>query len=185
MHPEDRIQKFKKNGEPISDGGITFKEMGNHENHDFLVGGSMVIVYRRTENGLELLFQQRAASMLTDPNKWDIHGGFINYGETPLEAMVREAEEEVGLKLDPEKLRFCFRIRQHINEFCNFYLYDLTNENQEIHFNDKEVQAVKWVDFETFKYHREEIDIKENLQKNEDFITLSIRFLERYGNLDK
>lgn len=37
---------------------------------------------------------------------WTFPGGAVDAGETPKQAAIREVEEEVGLKLDPDKLEF-------------------------------------------------------------------------------
>lgn len=36
----------------------------------------------------------------------DLVGGFLEYGEAPIKAAVREFKEEVGISLDPSKLNF-------------------------------------------------------------------------------
>ncbi|HRV89169.1 MAG TPA: NUDIX domain-containing protein, partial [Prolixibacteraceae bacterium] len=48
--------------------------------------------------GNTLLLQKRPLHKDIQPGKWDTAvGGHISYGETPSEALVREAEEETGL----------------------------------------------------------------------------------------
>lgn len=37
---------------------------------------------------------------------WTVPGGVIDEGETPLQAVVREAEEEIGIKIDPKNVMF-------------------------------------------------------------------------------
>lgn len=184
MHPQDIMQKFNVNGTPIYDNGISFEELHQVGKGKYILGGSSTVIYRRNEGKIELLFQQRSEKMLTNPGKWDIHGGYINLGETPIDTVLREVKEELDLDLNPEKLQFAFRLKQ-INEICSYYLYDITDENQEIHFVDGEAQATKWVDFETFKYRKEEIGLKEPLLVNKFFFELITFMLEQNGNLDK
>lgn len=185
MHQKDRIQKLYSNGAPILDGGITFEEHIEGKNRDYLLGSTIIIIHRHSGNNLEILCQQRASRMMTEPNKWDMHGGYINYGETPLEAIMREAKEEIGINLNSEKIEFGFTIEQHDAEISTYYFYDFTGENQEFSFNDKEVQALKWVSFDDFKNNPEKVGIKESLLNNKEFFALSTKILEKHGNLDK
>ena len=39
---------------------------------------------------------------------WSFPGGFIDSGETPKQAAIREAYEEVGIAIDPETVEFLF-----------------------------------------------------------------------------
>jgi mutator protein MutT len=57
-------------------------------------------------------FQGRILLLLRNPEKpqgntWCIPGGKLNSGETPLQAIVREVEEETGLHLPDESLTYC------------------------------------------------------------------------------
>jgi len=56
-------------------------------------------------DGRRLLLQRRHPGKETDPGRWDIAvAGHLSAGQTPLEALVREAFEELGLTLDPASL---------------------------------------------------------------------------------
>jgi 8-oxo-dGTP pyrophosphatase MutT (NUDIX family) len=56
-------------------------------------------------DGRRLLLQQRHPAKETDPGRWDIAvAGHLSAGQTPLEALLREAREELGLALDPASL---------------------------------------------------------------------------------
>ena len=53
----------------------------------------------------ELFLQQRSMSKDIQPGKWDTGvGGHIDYGELPIEALHREAREELGVELFTPKL---------------------------------------------------------------------------------
>jgi len=51
------------------------------------------------QKGQKILLVQRSQ----EPSKgaWGTVGGFMEYGETPLEALVREAKEELGVNIKP------------------------------------------------------------------------------------
>ena len=38
------------------------------------------------------------------PNVWDVPGGHIDAGESPLDALVRELREELGIEIDPTRV---------------------------------------------------------------------------------
>lgn len=63
----------------------------------FIQTGSAIII--RNENG-EILLQER-----TDRNKWGLPGGCQDLGEDLRVTAVREAFEETGIKLDPNKIK--------------------------------------------------------------------------------
>ncbi len=62
----------------------------------FIQPGAAVII--KNENG-EILLQER-----TDRNEWGLPGGCQDLGENLVDTAVREAYEETGITLDPNKL---------------------------------------------------------------------------------
>ena len=60
----------------------------------------------RPDEGKGFLLSKRALTKAVGPGLWDtLSAGMVAAGETPLEAMLREAHEEAGLRLTPESLR--------------------------------------------------------------------------------
>lgn len=73
-------------------------------NHDTAkVGASNIFV----DVDGRLLLMKRANECATFPGYWGLIGGYIDPGETPEEACIREAKEEVGV--DIEVLKFVGR----------------------------------------------------------------------------
>ncbi len=52
-----------------------------------------------TAGGASVLLTRRGSRLPDHPNQWALPGGRVDPGETPLEAALRELEEEVGLLL--------------------------------------------------------------------------------------
>jgi 8-oxo-dGTP pyrophosphatase MutT (NUDIX family) len=53
-------------------------------------------------DGAALLLTLRAAGLRAHSNQWALPGGRCDAGETPTAAALRELDEEIGLKLDPD-----------------------------------------------------------------------------------
>ena len=68
----------------------------SHSNSTAKVGASNIFV---DEMG-KLLLMKRADECVTFPGFWGLVGGFIDPGETPEEACIREAKEEIGVRIE-------------------------------------------------------------------------------------
>jgi isopentenyldiphosphate isomerase len=100
--------------------------------------------------GPYLLVQRRAAAKDTWPGYLDVTAaGHLRSGEEPLEGGLREIEEELGLRVEPERLvpLGTRRIEQEIPEGCDrelhevFLLLDPTPP-EELRLQEGEVEAV-------------------------------------------
>jgi len=59
--------------------------------------GAVLILFGEGANGPEVLLTERAHHMRSHPGQVSFPGGSLDPGESPLEAALREAEEETGL----------------------------------------------------------------------------------------
>ena len=59
--------------------------------------GAVLMLFGEGEQGGELLLTERAHDMRSHPGQVSFPGGSLDPGETPVQAALREAEEEVGL----------------------------------------------------------------------------------------
>jgi isopentenyldiphosphate isomerase len=104
-----------------------------------------------TDNGEPyLLVQRRAATKDTWPGRLDVTAaGHLRSGERTLRGGLREIEEELGLRVEPERLipLGTRRIEQEIPEGCDrefhevFFLFDSTPP-QDLRLQEGEVEAV-------------------------------------------
>lgn len=144
MHKNELWQRISRNGELIMDGG--FPATAGEISDDIVLCTTVVWLYRHTEKGIELLWQKRSPKVDRNANMWDISaGGHMNYGETFIEAAIRESREEIGVEASPEDLEFVVAspIRGHSIYWC--YAIDWTGKLDSFSFNDDEVSEVKWV----------------------------------------
>ncbi len=181
-HPGEIWQEFDYNGERL--GGISPSEMDESKIKVF--GGVAVMLYRFTNGEVEFLFQHRSKYLMGNPDKWDVSaGGHTNLDENTIDAMVREVNEEIGVEIDKNKLEFAATyLRREVSVIVSLYFYDYTGREDVFHFNDKEVEEVKWV-----KYS--EVDefmpnLKNQLRKDKIFFHYlgewNAKILEKYGN---
>ena len=101
----------------------------------------------------ELLLQKRSATKKSHPNCWDISGaGHIRSGETVIKGAIRELNEELGIKVNEDDLKFIAIVKSTKNpqnqEFGYVYLLKSNNEIKDYTFEDNEVSEVKYVYFE-------------------------------------
>jgi isopentenyl-diphosphate Delta-isomerase len=67
-------------------------------------GGAHIWLYNSKG---EVVMQLRSPKKIVNPNVWDVSvAGHIAAGQTPLETVVQEAQEELGLKVNPADLTF-------------------------------------------------------------------------------
>ncbi|MGV6832357.1 MAG: NUDIX hydrolase [bacterium] len=107
----------------------------------------------------EILLAQRAASKIICPLLWDVSvAGHVDAGETIVDATIREAYEEIGLKLQTEQLinigvYDCFKTYSNgviDNEFHNTFIALSNLEINDYSIDKTEVEAIKYVNSNGF-----------------------------------
>ena len=148
MHKDEKWQLFCENGEALS-GEWRSAELDNpREGEDDIVGGAVLFLYRLNDAGeLEFLWQKRS-ELVRHGGKWDYAaGGHVNLGESVVQAMIREAHEEIGAEVDAEDLNLVTVERTYAGMFVWLFVADWTGRECDFHFDDKEVTEVKWVPY--------------------------------------
>lgn len=148
MHQEEMWQLYARNGEPIPGAGWDPLKDNPDVESDEIVGIAIVFLYKKTPEGLELLWQRRSDTISRYPGYFDISaGGHINLGESVVEGAIREAREEIGAEISPDELEFAFTKPFNKNRFSWIFFVDWTNKPDEFHFDDNEVSEVRWVKY--------------------------------------
>lgn len=76
-----------------------------HEDGD-IHGTVHIWIRRKTGKGYDLLLQKQKQTKDSFPGCYDISSaGHISAGDEPLETALRELEEELGIKAEPEQLK--------------------------------------------------------------------------------
>lgn len=183
MHKNELWQLFDSNAERVMDGGYD-AALGNPADDSGLIYGTTVVwIYRRTKIGkIELLWQKRSATVDANPNMWDVSaGGHIKYGEPLVDAIIREAHEEVGADASPEEFRFVEATPCRHNNIYWCYAVDWTDKPENFHFDDGEVSEVKWVPLEDVDEFRAQY-AKKVLAKDDRHFYVLKKWFENYGN---
>lgn len=114
-----------------------------HQDGDF---HRVVHTWIYNEKG-EILLQKRSKQKENHPECWDISSaGHVHALEKPLEGVVREAKEELGIQIDPNKLEYLTTIKRTNNnnrEFADIYALEI-DSHLSFHFHDQEVENAKF-----------------------------------------
>ena len=97
---------------------------------DALEGGAGVWLVKRENNTVYILFQKRSQNVTNGGFYDSSAGGHIDKGEDSLTAALRETQEEIGLKLKPEDLKFVCAYATD-KKLISVYLADRANRSEE------------------------------------------------------
>ncbi len=113
----------------------------------------VIHVWIENERG-EFLIQKRAKKNDPIPYQWAITSGIPNVEESPLDAAIRETEEELGIKLTKNKLKKRARIVSSHNQYntiTHVYHTDEAIAIEDLALNPKEVLAVEYAHLSRIK----------------------------------
>ena len=95
----------------------------------------------------EILLQKRSRLKRVNPSKWGICGGKVDFGETTLDAGIRETLEEIGITLNIDDLKF---LSMDTNEKAHFTVYYVRKDIDiyECKLQEEELEEVKYFKIE-------------------------------------
>ncbi|HEV2412752.1 MAG TPA: NUDIX domain-containing protein [Candidatus Saccharimonadales bacterium] len=110
----------------------------------------------------KVVIQKRSESMIQHPGMLDVSlGGFIDAGETPKQAMVRELKEELGLVIDPDDIepagirKYDHHWSQHLKKtsraFIHGYLIPVRSSDISLIVQPSEVEWARFIDLDRVK----------------------------------
>lgn len=106
----------------------------------------------------QVLIVKRSASCKYGPNLWQLPGGKVEPGESPLKAAVREMGEELGITLTEEQLTPVQIFRSHfLNDSSqpfdmHLYLCRVDDSIPDIRLN-RENQSFEWLELDTLSLY--------------------------------
>lgn len=150
-------QGYNEEGEPITDKGLTRQQCAAGALH----GSADMWIWRMRDGDMQVLLQKRADDVKTWPGYLDAAAaGHVDFGETPLQAILRETKEELGIDIRPEAVELLFVHRQELryepaniteNEIQWVFGHDVT-DGQQLDLEKKEVKSVGWVSLKTLEH---------------------------------
>ena len=129
----------------------------------------------------EVLLSQRSAKKTICPLMWDVSvAGHIDAGETPKQAAVREAQEEIGISISESSLKSigvfpCCQLYENgiqDNEFHNTFIAEISETMSAFTLQEEEVEALKFVSLDTLK------KLIENIGENNHFVPSNKAYYE-------
>ncbi len=85
----------------------------------------------RTEAGIRVYLQRRSFEKMSHPGRYDVTaGGHVSAGELPEDAVLRETQEEIGLRLDTDRLQSLGYVKEvagNDREIAYLYVYEEAN----------------------------------------------------------
>lgn len=138
---------------------LTGKSVLKNEVHEKGFWYREVIGFVMNENN-EILLQKRAANKKDKANMWEVCYGHVSSKEVPETSMLRELEEEIGLKVEEKDLNFLRieKIKEQNEDATRFhyafsYIYlIITNNKISDYLLDKnEVSDIKYVTIKELK----------------------------------
>ena len=136
------------------------KERGVVHREGALHATSHIWIARENEkSGYDILLQKRSACKDSHPGCYDISSaGHIGAGDEALNSALRELEEELGIKAEPNQLiEFGVQYKNYEGEFYGkpfrdyqrsiLYLYKESVNVEELVLQESEIESVIWMDY--------------------------------------
>lgn len=103
------------------------------------------------------LMVRRAENATSEPGLWEAPGGCVQAGETSLTAVLREVREELGLEVDPKRVKLLSSERHEKDRvFSDVFLLRATKKLDELTVDHTELAQARWMmPAEIEQLHRE------------------------------
>ena len=146
---------------------IGLKERGTLNSEDIYRVSALWIINSKNE----VLLAQRAFTKKNHPGLWGpAVAGTNDKGETYESNIIKEAEEEIGIKnISPLEIRKV-KANSKYNHFTTWFLLKIDKEISEFKKQDEEVEALKWIPIEELRKAFKNSPEKYLKSMNEDFL---------------
>ncbi|RYX79185.1 NUDIX domain-containing protein [bacterium] len=172
-------QVYAENGTPLE--GVSASRNQFKQSTALIMGAAHIWIWRKRGSNTEILLQRRSRSKSTWAGYLDISAaGHIDAGESPVQAAIREAKEEIDIDIQSEKLYYVFGLRTPLDdrEFDVVYLNKI-EEDVQFHFNDGEVEELLWKNLDEFEVMTRKPDKYNLVPQGEAYFLLLIAAIRR------
>ena len=136
-----------------------------------LVVGTLLINSKK-----QLLISKRSMKKTSYPGYWEFIGGASITGENSEDAIIREVEEEIGIKLKIEDGIFVKSIKtDHLHK--DLWAFKLDIDLNELHLDENEVERVKWENIDNVIKLRENGEMIESCMVTKEEYETSLKKL--------
>ena len=104
------------------------------------------LILDRKETAIKMLMVRPSRGYLK--GEWALPSGFVEYGESPDEAIIREVKEELGLEASVRSLLLAPSRIVDISKHFQIWLYYELDFSGEPSPNPEEIESFKWVDID-------------------------------------
>ena len=124
---------------------LNYKKIRGEELNDneYNVGIEMWI-----SNDNKILMTQRSKEK-SHPGQWEVPGGCCQYGETNIDTVKRELQEEIGIKIEQNEFKL-IGTELYKKQFVDIFQSNKNINLKEIILQQEEVQNIKFVTQEEF-----------------------------------
>lgn len=140
---------------------------------EYLVAVQAIIINSKGE----ILISLRSPLKEKCPLKWECNGGALHAGEEPIEGIVREISEELGIVFSKEDAIYLKTARDSYR-FKEVYLFKCDIDIKDISFTDEESIEAKWVSIDEFMDMFNKGDIVDNVDFGKDDYERAMKLLE-------
>lgn len=146
-------------------GQLTGRKVTRDEAHKAGVWHKAVVLFLINGEG-QVLLQKRSMEKKNWPGLWDVtSGGHVNAGETGIVAAIRELQEELGVKVSTDSIKFIGKsqsvdtagnmVNRHFNEY---YISKKEVDLGNLQLQKGEVEKAEWINFADLKKMIEQKD---------------------------
>lgn len=148
---------------PEKTGKTKFRYKDILERGECIVGVQAIIINSKNQ----ILISQRSKLKSKGPLKWECNGGALFSNENPLDGIIREIKEELGVNLKKENA-ILIKTAFNGHRFKDIFLFFKDVDIKDIKFSDEEAINAKWVTINEFTKMFDNGEIVSNVDFNKD-----------------